>query len=1377
MANETKSYVDFHYPLPVVEQILKLLGKTNTTTAASAATDTANREWFSQPRPGSDNTTECITVSFRLPLSVSELSTEILRMPCVVEVWYQDRSNNWRPVMTPHLTPLKVSVESSDTKSWYKWSTTCYPIVAKKVQFRLIRSYYSALKDEPYPVGMRNTLIRRNVYDRSQGGAFEDDTDMLGNVVSKYIKDWDASRANDDNYTTFWKSAPQPDPAAVVSLYLDVRNHDGGPQTIDKVYLDPVYAGQHLNLYYSSDDSTGALMLSPISLPPVADTANISWKRNKGLTDTATGDADATYNWRLSVGPQTGQDSWVGVHWQPNFASDGANLPNDPVLFSAADPDGDDLSTNRPELRYDPTNRQFVLTFRQRQRQSATATQVVTTATYTSSAVPFGGGWAAGEDLMVVAGWKYADSPTVRLRVVDSRGTELAVFDEPVDDLPQQVSFSGVTRIANWRGTLVNLIVKLESYDLSSVIFQGNPSLYCDPDPVLPDDVGRYPTTTVTDAIYVAPFLSREHGSGGSDDSHFEGKVWTPIWRDYTATKGMLFLPQPVSMKYLKLEFSNLNEEPYPIYESGIDVKYKVFPVQVTQQSSIGPRLYTGEGGFLGMGTFISMNGVRSVNWLDPTSVLTAIGSAIGPQQPPVLVDVGVPYVTDHLPNQGISALQQSQTIEASNAYVYARDAIKPYVLADDHYTTTIKAEGLQVIQPYVDVPWQEIDAANPGSISKVKSTGTVPIRGTDWWIYPGQQLKVPASVMRKLTETSVVTERKLTLESRVRFTTTTVHRYETRTLRRDAGIAYFAGVREVQPYTSTYFVGEDKPVNKFPIYDDQQWVFTNIEQRPSGPVSAKYPSIPGVLTKTFESKSSFSKVSVAFQDSGLIRSDSMWADPDENMLATDDTQLSPYTDTIPSTKNNSFVLTLNGAPTGGTFTLSYHEATTDPIAYNMTAASLQTVLAGLSTTGDKAKVTVKKIADAKYAITLGNYDDVLIADGAGLTGGTDPDAVVTLAAAEITATWEDPLHTWRDPNAVWGSPYGLVSMTLDNDRRYQGRRVLHFNRAGAQGGRAGLSVIQYDNFTPGAQFRLGAVFFRPEKDTGNDLILTLRRSDGVVIHEETIDSPPTNQWFEYTTRFVEIPETLANSSFDNGLQGWVAHGGNTWTPVTDFGHTGGDQGKSVSILLDGDEADLLTEPMDVINGSTVHCSAWVTWDGLTVGETPAIRLRALFYDADGELSGSTFLDGAELTIGQATASGWVPISGSVVVPTGQAAVTVALQLVIDGEAGNGGTVWVDDFSADVPGAARQRYVAELTVAGDNEEDLYVSNLYTEVTPIRYFITLGDNLPIEVTDLRYTKDVATTTTTDPVTTMRVQAVIATQRAWAFGCEITPAYLK
>lgn len=1376
MVNRTNYYYDFHYPLPLVELILKLLGRGSDPT--TPVTDTGTREWFSQPREGSSNETECVTVTFRLPVSVNEISTEVLRMPCTVEAWYQDRSNNWRQVLDRQRNPLQVRVSLSDTKSWYKWSVKCYPIVAKKVQLRLTRDKDPVTIDTAYPVGLRNTLIRRNVYDRTDGGRFDDTIDVMGNLVSKYVRDWDATRAADDNYTTFWKSAPQPDPAAVVSLYLDVRDPGGGAQSVDKLYIDPVYAGQHLNVYHSNDDALGTRNLSPITLPAVQ-AVNVNWRPGRGLVANDD-DPDCLYSWNMAVGPQVRRPAWVGVEWRPDFASDNANIALNPVLFAAGDPKSSDGGAASPQLYYDPGDRRFVLRFVRLQTGGQSGTTV--------AAGPFETGaiseeWEADDALRIVAGWGYAadGGSDVHLKVVDGRGRTIAQLDDGAADVPDLVNLDGTARVSDFRGAIANLLVKLEDHGLSSQDFITNPTYYCDPDPVIADDSGRYPSTSLDNAIYAAPFLSREHGSGGSDRSAFEDKEWVPIWRNYIVQKGMLYLPRATSMKYLKLEFTNLTEEPYPIYESGIDVKYKVFPVEVVQTTSIGPRLYTGQGGFLGMGTFISVNGSRSVNWLDPNSVMAAVGSVLGPQTPPVVINTGAPYITDSLPNKGAQAVEDSKRLEVASSYVYSRDTLQPYVLAADQYNTIIKAEGLQSVQPYVDVPWAEIEAANPGAVTKVSSTGTVPIRGTDWWIYPGQQLKVPAAVMSKLTETQTVTERKLTLEGRTRFSTTSVHRYEWRTVKRDAAVAYFAGVREVQPFTSTYVRGEDKPVMDFPNYDPKVWDVQDGTVQDDDTIITTHPAVPAVISSEFETQSDFSRISFTFNDSGLVRSDSMWADPAEQAKFVEAGNVGPSTTTKLSDPDKSW------------------DANQWVGYWVFTSFTTGVEITGNNATELTFATSAAPIPGTVYWISDSNNFNQNWRTGVTLDDDTSLAPYVDTIPSKIPGgTWADFNSSWADAETVWGSSYGLVNVSLDNDRRFMGRRVLRFSRAGGtegfegEGGRAGISVGQWNNFVPGSQFRIGCVIYRPESTT-NDVLLTLRRSDGVRVHEERLEAVPTNRWFKYTTGFFDIPETLPSAGFENGFQGWVTTGA-TWSVETDATktRTGGKCARlATSAVI---PSGLASTMVNATAGTTVRASAWVRWQGLATGAAdPVVYLRAVFYDNAEDVVASYDLAQNTVTPTVATSQGeWSSVSGQVDVPRGVEAAQVSFELVVENSSGGGGTVWVDDFSVDVPFAPEQQYSVQLTLEGDRREELYVSDLYTEITPIRYFVQLGrrpgglldtgnpvvwDEYPIEVTDLRYTENTASVTRTLPANAFRVSAVLASNDATAIGTRIVPYYLK
>ncbi|QGJ94916.1 minor tail protein [Gordonia phage RedWattleHog] len=880
----TGLYFEFHFPLSLRDLIVNLLNFKNFDPKNPVPpTDTSTRQWFSQPRVSTDETVETIRVNYKLPLSVSEVSVEVARVPCRVEFWYKDRSNNWLQMRDRQRVPvgLNVAGSSAASASWYRYTSTVYPIVAKAVEVRIVRTPDPTAANRPYSVGLMNLLVKRNVYERNQGVQYlEEEQDVLGNVISKYIKDWDASKAIDHDASTYWKSGPMPDPSAVVSCYLDVRTPSGMPQAMDQLYIDPVHSGQHLNLYYSNDDTVVSRRISPISLVPDLDN-NTDWRVNIGRWDLSNQTMqDAHYEFPSQWGPKLRQPAWFGVEWTPDF--DPLNGPSlFPILFKVISPPNSEGWA--PEVTYDPGAGTFNLTFRHGGDAPVTYSAPMTNA------------FRKDEPVRLVAGWAY-DPDRFILKVVDRRGAVIAQTSGNTETVPDLITFDSSIQFRRFRGTLTATVLKLQEWTGEIDQFFANPITYVNPDPVLPDVQGVVPPSSLDDAIYAADWTQQEHGIGGIDHTEFASKEWTPIWQNYVAEKGTLNLPQMISAKYLKLEFTNLTEEPYPIYESGIDVSYKVFPISVQQVSEMGPKLYTGSevGGLLGVA---NLNGIKSLNWFNPFAVIGAGLSIITPQTEPVRVDTGPGYVTNALPHQLDSSITKSYRAELSSTQVYRRDVIDPYVLAEDQYYTTIKGEGLAKLQPFTNIPWAEIEAANPGVISHKNQLGSIPVRGTDWWIFPGQSLRIPASVMERITSTSTVTERKATLSTRVRFTTTAVHRYETRTLRRDAAIAYFAGLREVMPMISSFIFGVDKEEFDFPFYSPSQWNYTNIRTTPNSVVTydnTAGPSGHGEMYFTLQTHSNFAKMKANFRDSGMLRGEAMWSSADSD-------KLSPYAKLLPT--------------------------------------------------------------------------------------------------------------------------------------------------------------------------------------------------------------------------------------------------------------------------------------------------------------------------------------------------------------------------------------------------------------------------------------------------------------------------------------------
>lgn len=94
------------------------------------------------------------------------------------------------------------------------------------------------------------------------------------------------------------------------------------------------------------------------------------------------------------------------------------------------------------------------------------------------------------------------------------------------------------------------------------------------------------------------------------------------------------------------------------------------------------------------------------------------------------------------------------------------------------------------------------------------------------------------------------------------------------------------------------------------------------------------------------------------------------------------------------SAVNEVQVVTITGAPTGGTFTLTYAGQTTAAIPYNAAAAAVQTALEALSNIAP-GDVTVTGAAGGPYTITftgtLAGSDVTQITAAASFTGGTSP--------------------------------------------------------------------------------------------------------------------------------------------------------------------------------------------------------------------------------------------------------------------------------------------------------------------------------------------------------------------------------------------------
>jgi hypothetical protein len=96
--------------------------------------------------------------------------------------------------------------------------------------------------------------------------------------------------------------------------------------------------------------------------------------------------------------------------------------------------------------------------------------------------------------------------------------------------------------------------------------------------------------------------------------------------------------------------------------------------------------------------------------------------------------------------------------------------------------------------------------------------------------------------------------------------------------------------------------------------------------------------------------------------------------------------------------------VTINGSPTGGTFTLTIGGATTAPIAYNASAATIQSAIQALGTGsgnpfGGSPAAGATVAGTNPYTVTFATTGAAgpIQADGSALTGGTNPSVTVAL--------------------------------------------------------------------------------------------------------------------------------------------------------------------------------------------------------------------------------------------------------------------------------------------------------------------------------------------------------------------------------------------
>lgn len=821
--------------------------------------------WLSHLRKRSDETVEILQYDFNTPSSIGVISFEAKLTSSTLTFYYVNRNGERLPVLGKNGVVLQVQV--GEGEGFIQVSREVYPIVANSFEIHAVRRVEGEENpDELVQLGLKNIEIKRRVYTRRDAsGGIPNTKDSLGNFVTHVVKDWDANKAVDNSETTFWKSAPQPTPEAVTGLYIDCRDKKGKSQVIDRLWIDPVYSGQQLNLYYSTFQPTGSFRLDETAFSPKTLTG--TWSES-GLYD-----AGVTLDSRKLGITSKNQQFWVAGSFEKD------SNPTDTVtLFSILG-----LSfTSTPNGE-----------FRLNQKGSSSIVQ------------------APGLKFDKPVFWSISKSVgglvTIRVRNVGGASVQNTA------SISKEVEWGDVTQRAP-QATLRYFIIKLgeELSDSSWQSLTDDPESYWFPAPVIESKDGEVPETTLTNAVLAVDWVKENTPRGGMDSSFFSSLVWTPIWADYVLHKGWYFLPQPRLMTFLKLEITNLTEEPYPIWESGIETSYATFPLDVKKTArEIATAYKTTNTTIIDTTTTTNTKTYTDGSLSSDTTTIEKSQSSssassrgrtrkrsnydleieVGKRtisNTPVYFDKKYPisWTTEKASSvvyRGSHAQKSTSHRTSESERTYTTGGVK--WVAQARYYTVVRGDYLIKIASRYGVNWQDIYRANQSLIDSDYRVNLLPRRYPGWWIFPGQQLRIPGEdlVQVDTTETHVerkksnigvstvttyntdVTKETTTLTTRERFTTTSVHRYDIKTVKRDVELGYFAGIKELKVFRADWLSNADLDAYRVEDYTTGEFTLTNCEKG-EGVVTATQAGAT-IVSEVFPSISRYTQVGLQVID------------------------------------------------------------------------------------------------------------------------------------------------------------------------------------------------------------------------------------------------------------------------------------------------------------------------------------------------------------------------------------------------------------------------------------------------------------------------------------------------------------------------------
>ncbi len=257
----------------------------------------SRRFWVSPARHQADTTAEYVEVTLNEAKLINHVVFETSRYPHVASVEYFDTvAGAWA---TAYIRPTSdslpafhgqhsraIAVHSAYGKSaghyehphsvtghWVQHDVKFSRVTTDRIRIKLVRGpgtppyeylpwgrhYNQVQVPIPYSLAVRKATVgyRIDSYDDLLPFKNPDPIAKATNFVGQAIRFAGRHQAADGlllNPQEAWRSEPQPFNYAVVNLFLDTRDGEGEPSTIDRFYLNPTHPGCHITIYWSLYD-------------------------------------------------------------------------------------------------------------------------------------------------------------------------------------------------------------------------------------------------------------------------------------------------------------------------------------------------------------------------------------------------------------------------------------------------------------------------------------------------------------------------------------------------------------------------------------------------------------------------------------------------------------------------------------------------------------------------------------------------------------------------------------------------------------------------------------------------------------------------------------------------------------------------------------------------------------------------------------------------------------------------------------------------------------------------------------------------------------------------------------------------------------------